>query len=333
MASSTKNRYNLPCMETAIVTGGAGFIASHLCEALLKKGLKVICVDNLITGSEKNIKHLLKNLSAQAGKNFEFIKADVTKGLNPTSPMLRGTGYIFHLASPASPYDFEKLAEEIALVNSLGTIKMLELARKTRARFLLGSTSEVYGDPKEHPQKETYYGNVNSFGPRSCYDESKRFGEAMTYVYLRKYTIDARVVRIFNTYGPRMRKDDGRAVSNFVNQAIRGKPITVYGDGIQTRSFCYVDDMVEGLMKAMFSEKSKGEVINLGNPEEYNILELAEKIKKMTGSKSKIVFSSLPPDDPMLRQPDISKAKKLLDWSPKVSLTEGLKKTIEYYIG
>ena len=314
-------------MKTAVVTGGVGFIGSHLCEALIKKGLKVICIDNLITGSEKNIKHLLKNLPAQAGKNFKFLKQDVTKDLDLNLDL----DYLFHLASPASPYDFQSLAEEIALANSLGTIKMLELARKTRARFLLGSTSEVYGDPKEHPQKETYYGNVNSHGPRSCYDESKRFGEAMTYIYLRKYRLDARVMRIFNTYGPRMRKDDGRAVSNFINQAIRGKPITVYGKGSQTRSFCYVDDMVEGLMAAMFSEKAKGEVINLGNPEEYNILDLAEKIKKMTGSKSKIVFSDIPPDDPMRRQPDISKAKKLLDWSPKVLLTQGLKKTIEYY--
>ncbi len=308
-------------VKTVVVTGGAGFIGSHLCEALIKKGLNVICVDNLITGSEKNIKYLLKN------KNFEFLKKNIAKDeLN-----LKEISYIFHLASPASPNDFEKLAEEIALVNTVGTINMLNLARKTGARFLLGSTSEVYGDPKEHPQKETYYGNVNSFGPRSCYDESKRFGETMTYIYLRKYTLDARVVRIFNTYGPRMRKDDGRAVSNFVNQAIRGKPITVYGDGGQTRSFCYVDDMVEGLMKAMFSEKAKGEVINLGNPEEYNILDLAEKIKKLTNSKSKIVFSKLPADDPMRRKPDISKAKKLFDWSPKVSLNEGLKRTIKYY--
>lgn len=308
-------------MKTAVVTGGAGFIGSHLCETLFKKGLKVICVDSLITGSEKNIAHLKKN------KNFEFLKKDIVKDeLN-----LKEVDYIFHLASPASPYDFEKLAEEIALVNSVGTIKTLELARNKGARFLLGSTSEVYGDPKEHPQKETYFGNVNSFGPRSCYDESKRFGEAMTYIYLNKYNLDARVVRIFNTYGPRMRRDDGRAVSNFINQAIRGKPITVYGDGSQTRSFCFVDDMVEGLMMAMFSEKDRGEIINLGNPEEYNILDLAGKIKKMTSSKSKIVFGDLPMDDPMQRRPDISKARKLLDWGPKVSLNEGLKKTIDYY--
>ena len=304
-----------------LVTGGAGFIGSHLCEALIKKGLRVICVDNLITGSEKNIAHL------RGSKYFKFLKQDIIKDLDLNLDL----DYLFHLASPASPNDFEKLAEEIALVNTIGTINMLNLARKTRARFLLGSTSEVYGDPKEHPQKESYLGNVNSFGPRSCYDESKRFGEAMTYIYLRKYSLDARVVRIFNTYGPRMRRDDGRAVSNFVNQAISGKPLTVYGKGSQTRSFCYVDDMVDGLMKVMFSEKAKGEVINLGNPEEYNILDLTKKIRKMTGSKSKIVYSALPPDDPLQREPDISKAKKLLGWSPKVSLSEGLKKTIEYY--
>ena len=308
-------------MKTAVVTGGAGFIGSHLCDALIKKGYKVICVDNLITGSKKNIRHLEKN------KNFKFLKHDVIKDLNLNFDL----DYIFHLASPASPFDFQELAEEIALINSVGTINMLELARKTGARFLLGSTSEVYGDPKEHPQKETYYGNVNSFGPRSCYDESKRFGETMTYIYLRKHKVDARVVRIFNTDGPRMRKDDGRAVSNFVNQALDGKPLTVHGKGNQTRSFCYYSDMVEGLMKAMFTKGIKGEVINLGNPEEYKILDLAKKVKKMTGSKSKIVFKPLPKDDPMQRRPNITKAKKLLGWSPKVPLTQGLKKTIEFY--
>ena len=308
-------------MKTAVVTGGAGFIGSHLCDALIKKGYKVICVDNLITGSKKNIRHLEKN------KNFKFLKHDVIKDLNLNFDL----DYIFHLASPASPFDFQELAEEIALINSVGTINMLELARKTGARFLLGSTSEVYGDPKEHPQKETYYGNVNSFGPRSCYDESKRFGETMTYIYLHKHKVDARVVRIFNTDGPRMRKDDGRAVSNFVNQALDGKPLTVHGKGNQTRSFCYYSDMVEGLMKAMFTKGIKGEVINLGNPEEYKILDLAKKVKKMTGSKSKIVFKPLPKDDPMQRRPNITKAKKLLGWSPKVPLTQGLKKTIEFY--
>src|SRR3989344_339539 len=277
--------------KRTLVTGGAGFIGSHLCEALLKKGLEVICVDNLVTGSERNIKHLSKN------KNFKFLRQDVTKDLDLNLDL----DYLFHLASPASPYDFKKLAEEIALVNSVGTTNMLNLARKIGARFLLGSTSEVYGNPRQHPQKETYFGNVNSFGPRSCYDEAKRFGEAMTYIYIQKYGLDARVVRIFNTYGPRMRKDDGRAVSNFVNQALEERPLTVYGKGEGTRSFCYYSDMVEGLMKAMFTEGIKGKVINLGNPEEYKIIDLARKVKKMTGSKSKIVFSALQPDDPMQR--------------------------------
>ena len=307
--------------KIAIVTGGAGFIGSHLCDALIEKGYTVVCVDNLITGSRENIKQLISN------KNFEFLQKDIVKD----SLGIKKADYIFHLASPASPYDFQGLAEEIALVNSVGTIKMLELAKDTGARFLLGSTSEVYGDPKEHPQKETYFGNVNSFGPRSCYDESKRFAEAITYIYLHKNGVDARVIRIFNTYGPRMKKDDGRAISNFVNQALEGRPITVYGKGDGTRSFCYYLDMVEGLMKAMFTEGIKGEVINLGNPEEYKIIDLAEKIKKMTGSKSKVAFSTLPPDDPMQRQPDISKAKKVLIWEPRVSLIEGLGKTIDYY--
>ncbi|MBI2066127.1 SDR family oxidoreductase [Candidatus Woesebacteria bacterium] len=307
--------------KRVLVTGGAGFIGSHLCAVLIEDGYRVVSVDNLITGSRKNIEQLISN------KNFEFLKKDIVKD----SLGIKKADYIFHLASPASPLDYQKYPEETALTNSLGTINMLELAKKTSAKFLLASTSEVYGDPEEHPQKETYWGNVNSFGPRSCYDESKRFAEAMTYIYLHKYALDARVVRIFNTYGPKMRKDDGRAVSNFINQAISEKPLTVNGDGNQTRSFCYVEDMVEGFMKAMFSTKAKGEVINLGNPEEYNILDLAEKIKKMTGSKSKIVFSALPPNDPGQRRPDISKAKKLLGWSPKVSLTDGLKKTIEYY--
>lgn len=308
-------------MKKIIITGGAGFIGSHLCDALVEKGYKVICVDNLVTGARKNISRLEKN------KNFKFLKLDVAKD----EIKEKDIGYIFHLASPASPIDYQKYPEETALVNSIGTINILKLARKTDARVLIASTSEVYGDPKEHPQKETYFGNVNSFGPRSCYDESKRFGETMTYISLQKHGVDARVVRIFNTYGPRMRKNDGRAVSNFVNQAISGKPISVYGKGDQTRSFCYVDDMVEGLMKTMFSERAKGEVINLGNPEEYKILDLAKKIKKMTDSKSKIIFSSLPPDDPEQRRPDISKAKKLLNWQPKVSANKGLKKTIEYY--
>ena len=309
--------------KVAVVTGGAGFIGSHLCDLLIGKGFKVICLDNLITGSKKNISHLEKN------KNFEFIRWDVVKPLNLSLKI----DYLFHLASPASPIDYQRYPEETALTNSLGTINMLELAKNTGAKFLLASTSEVYGDPKEHPQKETYWGNVNSFGPRSCYDECKRFAETMTYLYIHKYGVDGRVIRIFNTYGPKMRKDDGRAVSNFINQAISGKTLTVNGDGNQTRSFCFVSDMVVGIEKAMFTKGTKGEIFNLGNDEEYKIIDLAKKIRKMAGSKSKIVFGPYPQDDPQQRKPDITKAKKLLDWEPKISVDEGLVKTIEYYRG
>lgn len=302
-----------------LVTGGAGFIGSHLCDRLLKEGLEVVCLDNLLTGSERNIKHLVGN------NKFEFVKADV---IEPTDLVV---DCIFHLASPASPVDYQNYPEETLLANSEGTLNMLKLAFKNKAKILIASTSEVYGDPKEHPQKETYWGNVNSFGPRACYDESKRFAEAATYIYLNKYGVDARLVRIFNTYGPRMQKDDGRVISNFINQAIGEKPLTVYGKGNQTRSFCFVSDLVEGIYRAMFTEGTRGEVINLGNPEEYKIIDLADKIKKLTNSNSEIVFDDLPPDDPTQRQPDISKAKKLLNWEPRVSVDEGLLKTIEYY--
>ena len=304
-----------------MVTGGAGFIGSHLCDYLLEKGYEVVCIDNLLTGSEKNIKHLENNA------NFKFIKADIVSDI----PDLGKIDYIFHLASPASPIDYQKNPEETLLANSLGTLNILKLAKEKEAVVLIASTSEVYGDPKEHPQKETYWGNANSFGPRACYDESKRFAEAASYVFISKYNIDARIVRIFNTYGPRMQKDDGRVVSNFINQAIKGDPFTIYGDGKQTRSFCFVSDMVEGIQKAMFTKGTKGQVFNLGNPEEYTVLELAEKIKEMTGAKSEFIFEPLPQDDPMQRQPDISKAKEVLGWEPKVSVDEGLKKTIEYY--
>ncbi len=310
-------------METCLVTGGAGFIGSHLCDYLINKGYKVICLDNLLTGSKKNVEHLLNN------SNFKFIEADVCDSV--ISYKLSVISYVFHLASPASPADFEKIPEEVLLVNSLGALNVLKVAEETKAKLLMASTSEVYGDPKEHPQKETYWGNVNSFGPRSCYDESKRFAEAATYVHLNKYGIDVRMVRIFNTYGPRMRKDDGRVISNFINQAIKQKPLTVYGKGDHSRSFCFVSDLVEGIIKAMFTDKTKGEIINLGNPEEYKIVDLAQKIKKLTGSTSEIVFGNLPPDDPSQTQPDISKAKRLLGWEPKVSVDEGLLKTIEYY--
>jgi len=308
-------------MEKVLVTGGAGFIGSHLCDVLIEKGYFVYCVDNLITGSKKNIAHLEKN------KNFKFIIKDISKDKLDIEKI----NYIFHLASPASPIDYQNLPEETALVNSVGTINMLELANKAEAKILIASTSEIYGDPLEHPQKETYWGNANSFGPRACYDESKRFAEAITYVYLKKYNLNARIIRIFNTYGPRMQKDDGRVVSNFINQAIKNKPLTIYGDGKQTRSFCYVSDMVDGILKAMFEKGTKGEIFNLGNSGEYSMLDLAKKIKKHTGVKSKFVYKELPEDDPQRRRPDISKAKKLLDWEPKVLIDDGLKKTIEYY--
>lgn len=311
-------------MQRVLVTGGAGFIGSHLCDKLLDAGYRVTCVDNLITGSKKNIEKLLGD------PNFEFIEADVSQPLAINDQSLT-IDYIFHLASPASPIDYQKHPEETLLANSEGTINVLKLAKEKNAKVLITSTSEVYGDPKESPQKETYWGNVNSFGPRSCYDESKRFAEAATYVYLNKYGIDARIIRIFNTYGPRMQKDDGRVISNFINQAIHDKPLTIYGEGTQTRSFCYVSDMVEGIYKAMFEENTKGEIFNLGNPEEYSMIDLAGKIKEMTKSKSEIVYGELPPDDPKQRQPDISKAKKVLGWDPKVAVSEGLAKTIDYY--
>lgn len=308
-------------MEKVLVTGGAGFIGSHLCDYLIQKNYKVICVDNLLTGSEKNIKHLENNV------NFKFIKADIVLDM----PDLGKIDYIFHLASPASPIDYQNHSEETLLTNSVGTLNLLNLVKRTKAKILIVSTSEIYGDPKEHPQKETYWGNANSFGPRACYDESKRFSEAATYVYLQKYDLDARIVRIFNTYGPKMQKDDGRVISNFINQAISNSPITIYGDGNQTRSFCFVSDMVEGIYQAMFSEGTKGEVFNLGNPEEYSVSDLAQKIKTMAGSSSEIVYKPLPPDDPKQRQPDITKAKNVLGWKPKVSVDAGLQKTIEYY--
>lgn len=304
----------------SVVTGGAGFIGSHLCDALLAIGHKVICVDNLITGSEINIEQAKKN------PNFSFTHQDII-----VKPLDVRADYVFNFASPASPADFKKLAEEIALVNSVGTVHVLQLAQKNNARYVEASTSEVYGDPKEHPQKESYWGNVNPNGIRACYDESKRFAEAMTMVYVRKYNLDARIIRIFNTYGPRMRVQDGRVVSNFINQALEGKPLTIFGEGTQTRSFCYVSDLVAGILAIMFADNLKGEVFNLGNPEEYTVNDLAKKVKVLTGSTSKIVFDALPEDDPTQRKPDITKVKTFLHWDSKVSLNEGLKKTIEYY--
>lgn len=315
-------------MQAVLVAGGAGFIGSNICKSLLSKDYKVICVDSLITGEEANIREFLSN------PHFSFIKNDVVKGVLEIEEKI---DLIFHLASPASPNKNSKRSYmafpiETLLVNSWGTHNLLELAKKQNCRFLFASSSEVYGDPRESPQNEEYFGNVNPNGPRSVYDEAKRFGEAITFAYFRKYDLDVRVVRIFNTYGPKMRADDGRAVSNFINQALSGEPLTVYGDGKQTRSFCYIDDMVSGLQKAMFANEAKGEVINLGNPDERTIVDLANLIKELTGSNSEIKFAEkLPIDDPQRRCPDISKAKKMLGWEPKVELSGGIRKTIDYF--
>jgi len=311
--------------KTILVAGGAGFIGSHLCKSLLSKNYKVICVDNLITGDKGNISDLQNN------QNFSFLEKDVTKPLEDVK-----VDFIFHLASPASPNkkclkSYINLPIETLLVNSLGTYNLLELAKKSLAKFLFASTSEVYGDPKVSPQTEDYFGNVNPNGVRSVYDERKRFGEAITMSYVRSVGLDARIVRIFNTYGPLMQKDDGRVVSELIVQALKNQPLTVYGDGKQTRSFCYVDDMVVGIEKSMFVENTKGEVINLGNSNEKTILELAGIIKNITNSTSQLSFEELPQDDPKLRKPDISKAKRLLDWEPKAGIEEGLTKTIQYF--
>jgi len=312
-------------MQSVLVTGGAGFIGSHLCDRLIKEGYKVICLDNLLTGSKNNVEHLMGN------PNFQFVEGDTTESLVEKQE-INDIDYVFHLASPASPVDFKNYSEEILLANSMGTLNILKLVKKTGARLLVASTSEAYGDPLEHPQKETYYGNVNTFGVRSCYDESKRFGETATYVYLKKYDIDARVIRIFNTYGPRMKKDDGRVVSNFISAALKGEPFKIDGDGSQTRSFCYVDDLVDGIMKVMFTEETKGGIFNLGNPGEFTVKELAEMISKLTGTNSEMKFNgTFRENDPMRRQPDITKIRSLTGWEPKIGLEEGLKRTIEYY--
>lgn len=317
-------------MATVLVAGGAGFIGSHLCEELLRKGHKVLSLDNLITGEKNNLASLTSNPA------FEFIEQDITKDLAGLKDKLKDVEFVFHLASPASPNkkstrSYISHPIETLLVNSLGTYNLLSLAKDLGVKFLFASSSEVYGDPSVSPQGEDYFGNVNPNGIRSVYDEGKRFGEAMIMAFVRKYDMDARIVRIFNTYGPKMQKDDGRVISNFINQALEGKPITVYGDGKQTRSLCFVSDLVEGLIKAMFAEGTKGEVINIGNPNEKTIIEVAEMIKEMIGSNSQITFEELPQDDPKKRNPDISKAKSLLSWAPQVDLEEGLKKTIEYF--
>src|SRR3989338_3673351 len=318
-------------MQTILVAGGAGFIGSNLCERLLGKNYRVVCIDNLITGRWENIDDFTKN------KNFSFLNLDLTD-LSFQNTKLPKMDYIFHLASPASPNkksprSYINFPIETLLVNSVGTYNLLKIARKFNSKFLYASSSEIYGNPKISPQKEDYFGNVNPVGIRSVYDEGKRFGEAITMAYFRKFNTDTRIIRIFNTYGHRMRADDGRVVSNFINQAISNKPLTVYGDGSQTRSICYIDDLLDGLIKTISSDLTLGEVLNLGNPNEKTVLELANIIKKMTNSSSKTTFEPLPEDDPKVRKPDISKAKKLLDWIPKVSIDQGLKKTIEYFRG
>lgn len=304
-----------------IVTGGAGFIGSHLCDYLLNLGHTVLCVDNLLTGSKKNISHLLSK------PGFTFVLHDCSTPLSPDTQV----DLLYHLASPASPPKYQKYPLETMLVNTNGTYHLLELARKNSARFVFASTSEVYGDPLVHPQPEEYWGNVNPVGERSCYDESKRAGEAYVYAYVRKYALDTRIVRIFNTYGPRMDIDDGRVVTNFIKQILTLKPLTINGDGQQTRSFCYVTDMVSGLIKIGALDGLKGEVINLGSIDERTIRQLAELISNIAAYRGELKYQDLPVDDPVRRRPDITKAKKLLDWSPVVSLEDGLKMTLDYF--
>jgi dTDP-glucose 4,6-dehydratase len=302
--------------KSVVITGGAGFIGSHLCDRLIKEGFKVICLDNFITGKLENIRHLLKD------KDFKIIEHNVTRYIKVKGKV----DYVLHFASPASPEDYLRFPIPTLKVGSLGTHNTLGLAKDKKARFMLASTSEVYGDPLVHPQPESYWGNVNSLGVRGCYDESKRFAEALTMAYRRMHKMDTQIVRIFNTYGPRMRMHDGRVVPNFIYQALHKQPLTVYGRGTQTRSFCYVDDLIEGIFRLMRS--GINEVINLGNPNEFTVLQLAKLVVKLTGTRSKIVFKPLPQDDPRQRKPDIAKARKLLKWQPKIELEEGLARTI-----
>ncbi len=306
-------------VKRALITGGAGFLGSHLCDQFIKEDYKVICLDSLITGNMSNIHHLNKN------PKFQFIKHDVSNYINIDGDI----DIVLHFASPASPIDYLNYPIETLKVGSLGTHNALGLAKKKKAKFLLASTSEIYGDPEVHPQPETYYGHVNCIGPRSVYDEAKRFAEAITMAYHKACGLSTYIVRIFNTYGARMRKEDGRAIPNFIGQALKNEPITVYGKGAQTRSFCYVTDLIEGIY--LLSESNVHEPINLGNTDEIKILDLAKKIIELTKTKSKIIYKGLPKDDPRLRQPDITNARKLLNWKPKVDLGQGLKETITWF--
>jgi dTDP-glucose 4,6-dehydratase len=306
-------------MKRVLITGGAGFLGSHLCDRFIKEGYHVIAMDNLITGSMKNIEHLFKL------PQFEFYHQDVSKYIHVPGSL----DYILHFASPASPIDYLKIPIQTLKVGSLGTHHLLGLAKAKGARMLIASTSEVYGDPHVHPQNEDYWGNVNPIGPRGVYDEAKRFQEAMTMAYHTFHGLETRIVRIFNTYGPRMRLDDGRALPAFIGQAIKGEDLTVFGDGSQTRSFCYVDDLIEGIYRLLLSDYAYP--VNIGNPDEITIKEFAEEIIKLTGTKQKIVYRPLPKDDPKQRRPDITRAKEILGWEPKVSRAEGLKITYEFF--
>jgi len=304
--------------STYLITGGAGFVGSHLCDRLVQSGQEVMCVDNFFTGTKDNIRHLLDK------SNFELVRHDVWL------PLYVEVDRIFNLACPASPIHYQTDPVATTKTSVLGAINMLGLAKRRKARILQASTSEIYGDPREHPQSEDYWGHVNPIGPRACYDEGKRCAETLCFDYQRQHGVDIRVVRIFNTYGPRMHPKDGRVVSNFIMQALTGEPITLYGDGSQTRSFCYVDDLVDGLLRMMEQNYEMGP-INLGNPVEFTIRELAETVLRLTGSKSRLELRPLPQDDPMQRQPDISRAKSALNWEPKVALEDGLKETIAYF--
>jgi dTDP-glucose 4,6-dehydratase len=302
----------------ALVTGGAGFLGSHLCDALLADGWSVVVVDNLLTGRRSNFAHLAND------SRFEFVEKDICQPFDAGH-----VDYVFHFASPASPVDYHAHGIATLQVGSLGTFHALDVAKKYAAKYLVSSTSECYGDPLEHPQTETYWGNVNSIGPRSVYDEAKRFTEAATMAYHRYYKVDTRIARIFNTYGPRMQLNDGRVVPNFMKQALRGEDLTVYGDGSQTRSFCYVSDEIEGFMR--LAKSTEHLPVNIGNPNEFTILECAQQVLKVTGSKSKIAYEPLPQDDPKQRQPDITKARQLLGWEPKIDLTTGLRMSLDYF--